>query len=166
MLFHSIDFAVFLPIVFVLYWFFCKGNLKLQNLLITIASFIFYGWWDWRFLLFIIASIVVDFGVGLQLHKTQNQVVRKRWLWFSILANLGMLGYFKYFNFFAKRFSEAFTFFGSGIEWETLNIILPIGISFYTFQTLSYTIDIYRKELKPTKDFIAFSNSGRLKNPT
>lgn len=157
MLFNSIDFAVFLPLVFILYWFLADRNLKLQNLLIVTASYVFYGWWDWRFLLLIFISTSVDYSIGIGLKKEVNLKRRKFFLWSSILINLGILGFFKYYNFFLDNFTIAFSFFGSEIKPNTLNIILPVGISFYTFQTLSYTIDVYKRRLEPTKDFIAFS---------
>ena len=157
MLFNSIDFAIFLPIVFILYWFVTNKNLKLQNFLIVSASYLFYGWWDWRFLSLILFSTIVDFTIGRQLKKEENQRNRKALLWTSILINLGFLGFFKYYNFFLDNFITAFSFFGQNIQANSLNIILPVGISFYTFQTLSYTIDVYKRNLEPTKDFIAFS---------
>ena len=157
MLFNSIDFAFFLPTVFILYWFVTYKNLKLQNLLIVISSYVFYGWWDWRFLSLILFSTIVDYTVGLQLSKQEDNTKRKILLWISILVNLGFLGFFKYYNFFLDNFITAFSFFGRDIQANSLNIILPVGISFYTFQTLSYTIDVYKKKLEPTKDFIAFS---------
>ncbi|MCP4520090.1 MAG: MBOAT family protein [Cytophagales bacterium] len=157
MLFNSIDFAIFLPIVFILYWFVTNKNLKQQNLLILIASYIFYGWWDWRFLSLILFSTIVDFTIGKKLKFEKNETKRKALLWASILVNLGFLGYFKYYNFFLDNFISAFSFFGSEINPSSLNIILPVGISFYTFQTLSYTIDVYKKNLEATEDFIAFS---------
>jgi D-alanyl-lipoteichoic acid acyltransferase DltB (MBOAT superfamily) len=157
MLFNSIDFAIFLPIVFILYWFVTNKNLKLQNLLIVAASYLFYGWWDWRFLSLIIFSTMVDFTVGQKLRKAENQLTRKALLWTSILVNLGFLAFFKYYNFFLDNFITAFSFFGQDIQSNSLNIILPVGISFYTFQTLSYTIDVYKRKLEPTNDLIAFS---------
>ncbi|CAM4316891.1 MBOAT family O-acyltransferase [Gillisia limnaea] len=157
MLFNSIDFAIFLPIVFVLYWFVVNKNLKHQNILIALASYVFYGWWDWRFLALILFSTLVDYGIGVSLGKEHNLNRRKILLWISILVNLGFLGFFKYYNFFIDNFKSAFTFFGSAINANSLNIILPVGISFYTFQTLSYTIDVYKKRLEPTKDFISFA---------
>ena len=156
MLFNSIDFAVFLPIVFFLYWFALQKNLKSQNILIVIASYVFYGWWDWRFLALILFSTLVDFWVGRQMESPSARK-RKMLLFISISVNLGFLGFFKYYNFFVDSFIEAFSFFGSDIKPNSLNIILPVGISFYTFQTLSYSIDVYRKKLEPTKDFVAFA---------
>ena len=157
MLFNSIDFAIFLPIVFILYWFVTNKNLKLQNFLIVAASYLFYGWWDWRFLSLILFSTIVDYSVGLGLLKQENLTKRKILLWTSIIVNLGFLGFFKYYNFFLDNFITAFSFFGTGIKANSLNIILPVGISFYTFQTLSYSIDVYKRKLEPTNDFIAFS---------
>jgi D-alanyl-lipoteichoic acid acyltransferase DltB (MBOAT superfamily) len=157
MLFNSIDFAVFLPIVFLLYWFVFNRNIRLRNLLIVVASYVFYGWWDWRFLSLIIFSTSVDYSVGYRLSKVDNVVGRNVLLWISILVNLGFLGFFKYYNFFLDNFVAAFSFFGHNFSGHFLNIILPVGISFYTFQTLSYTIDVYKNKLEPTNDFIAFS---------
>ena len=157
MLFNSIDFAIFLPIVFILYWFVVNKNLKYQNFLVLLASYLFYGWWDWRFLILIIFSTVVDYSIGRKLKKENAEVKRKFLLWMSIIVNLGFLGFFKYYNFFLDNFITAFSFFGTTINASSLNIILPVGISFYTFQTLSYTIDVYRQKIEPTKDFIAFS---------
>ena len=157
MLFNSIDFAIFLPIVFILYWFVTYKNLSLQNFLIVVASYIFYGWWDWRFLSLILFSTLVDYSVGRRLLKEDNQNKRKILLWTSILVNLGFLGFFKYYNFFLDNFITSFSFFGMQIKANSLNIILPVGISFYTFQTLSYTIDVYKRKLEPTKNFIAFA---------
>lgn len=156
MLFNSIDFAIFLPIVFLLYWFVANKNLKFQNFLLLVASYVFYAWWDWRFLSLIVFSSAVDYLVGIGLSKTEKSQKRKALLMLSIFVNLGFLGFFKYFNFFSESFSEAFTLIGHPFEASRLNIILPVGISFYTFQTLSYSIDVYRKKLDPTKDVIAF----------
>ncbi|MBN8707536.1 MAG: MBOAT family protein [Bacteroidetes bacterium] len=157
MLFNSIDFAIFLPIVFLLYWFVANKNLRLQNFLIVAASYLFYGWWDWRFLSLILFSSLIDYFVGLGLLKQENLIKRKILLWTSIIVNLGFLGFFKYYNFFLDNFVAAFSFFGTEINANSLNIILPVGISFYTFQTLSYSVDVYKRKLEPTKDFIAFS---------
>jgi len=157
MLFNSIDFAIFLPIVFILYWFVLNKNLKLQNFLIVVASYLFYGWWDWRFLLLILFSTIIDYSIGRKLSTEENQTKRKVLLWTSILVNLGFLGFFKYYNFFLDNFITAFSFFGTEIDVQGLNIILPVGISFYTFQTLSYTIDVYKRKLEPSQDFVAFT---------
>ncbi|MFK8061308.1 MAG: MBOAT family protein, partial [Polaribacter sp.] len=157
MLFNSLDFALFLPITFLLYWYVFKKSLKIQNLFLLIASYIFYGWWDYRFLALIIFSTLVDYFIGINLQKESNQRKRKYLLWLSIIVNLGFLGFFKYFNFFIDNFVSAFSFFGKEIGVSSLNIILPVGISFYTFQTLSYTIDVYKNTLKPTHNFIVFA---------
>jgi D-alanyl-lipoteichoic acid acyltransferase DltB (MBOAT superfamily) len=157
MLFNSIDFAVFLPIVFSIYWFITNKSLNLQNLFVLIVSYIFYGWWDWRFLILIFFSTLVDFSIGKCLKNETNQLKRKIYLITSITVNLGLLGFFKYYNFFAENFMLAFSFFGNDISLNTINVVLPVGISFYTFQTLSYSIDVYRRKLSPTTDFIAFS---------
>lgn len=157
MLFNTIDFAVFLPIVFLLYWFVFQRNLKGQNLLIVVSSYIFYGWWDWRFLFLIAISTVIDYYVGLRLKQQDSESDRKKLVALSLVSNLGLLGLFKYFNFFIDNFVSAFSLFGITLSENNLNIILPVGISFYTFQTLSYTIDVYRKKLEPTQDFISFA---------
>ncbi|WP_306456236.1 MBOAT family O-acyltransferase [Winogradskyella undariae] len=132
-------------------------NLTLRNILILVASYTFYGWWDWRFLFLIAISTLVDFYVGKHMHKTEDRNKRKQLLFISLFVNLGFLVYFKYTNFFIESFVDSFRLFGKELEVSTLNIILPVGISFYTFQTLSYTIDIYRKQLKATNNIIAFS---------
>lgn len=155
MLFNSLDFAVFFPIVFVLYWL-VSNNLRWRNILILASSYVFYGWWDWRFLFLIAISSIVDFYVGQKLYKENTVKNRKRLLFISLIINLGLLGYFKYTNFFIDTFVDSFRLFGKELEITSISIILPVGISFYTFQTLSYTIDIYRKQLKPTKDWLSF----------
>ncbi|MDC7997315.1 MBOAT family O-acyltransferase [Gilvibacter sediminis] len=157
MLFNSLDFAIFLPIVFLLYWYVLNNNLRSQNFLIVVASYVFYGWWDWRFLSLIVFSTMVDYLVGRRLKTEENKGKRKVLLWTSILVNLGFLGFFKYYNFFLDNFVSAFSFFGMEISASSLNIILPVGISFYTFQTLSYTIDVYKRKLEPTEDIVAFA---------
>jgi len=156
MLFNSIEFAIFLPIVFILYWFFANKNLKLQNLLLLGASYFFYAWWDWRFLSLIIFSSTIDYIVGLKLLESTDERKRKILLLTSIFVNIGFLGFFKYFNFFSESFAQAFTLLGQPFEASRLNIILPVGISFYTFQTLSYSIDVYKRKIEPTKDIISF----------
>ena len=157
MFFNSIDFAIFLPIVFFLYWFVINKNIKLQNAFLVAASYLFYGWWDWRFLSLIIFSTIIDYWVGRLLANENKLNKRKLLLWISILVNLGFLGFFKYYNFFLDNFIQAFSFLGNSMSARSLNIILPVGISFYTFQTLSYSIDVYRKKLEPTRDIIAFA---------
>lgn len=158
MLFNSIDFMIFLPVVFTLYWLIGGRNIGRQNLLIVSASYIFYGWWDWRFLILIFISTVIDYSTGFMIYRNKEQARRKFLLCFSIFANIGFLLYFKYCNFFIDSFVDVFSFFGNDISAASLNVVLPVGISFYTFQTLSYSIDIYRKKIKPETNFIAFAS--------
>ncbi|MCF4102649.1 MBOAT family protein [Gillisia sp. M10.2A] len=157
MLFNSLDFAIFLPVVFILYWFVFNRNLKHQNLLVAVSSYVFYGWWDYRFLSLIIFSTILDYWIGRGIVHTSLPKQKKILLWISIIINLGFLGIFKYYNFFIDNFRSAFSFLGYEINTNSLNIILPVGISFYTFQTLSYSIDVYKGNLKPTNDFIKFA---------
>ena len=157
MLFNSIDFAIFLPVVFFLYWFVFNNSLKVQNAFIVVASYVFYGWWDWRFLSLIFFSTIIDYTVGLALSKQEDRLKRRLLLMTSIFVNLGFLGFFKYYNFFLDNFITSFNFLGIPVNAQGLNIVLPVGISFYTFQTMSYTIDVYRRKLEPTGDFIAFT---------
>ncbi|MDA8696126.1 MBOAT family protein [Flavobacteriales bacterium] len=156
MLFNSPEFLLFLPIIFGLYWFVTQRNLKAQNLLLLLASYVFYGWWDWRFLGLIALSTVVDFLVGIRIEEAPDKARKKRWLWVSLAVNLGILGYFKYANFFIENWISAWQSLGVTMHASTLQVILPVGISFYTFQTLSYSIDIYRGNLKATRDPVAF----------
>jgi alginate O-acetyltransferase complex protein AlgI len=156
-LFNSIEFLVFLPTVFILYWFVTKKSIIYQNILLVVASYIFYGWWDYRFLSLIIFSTVIDYIIGNRIGLASLERKRKILLWISILSNLGILFTFKYYNFFIESWIYAFEQVGWHINAHTINIVLPVGISFYTFQTMSYTIDIFRKKLEPTKDFIAFA---------
>lgn len=157
MLFNSIEFLFFLPIVFVLYWFVFNKQLRAQNILLLLASYLFYGWWDWRFLFLLLISTCLDYFVALAIQNSQDVSKRKLFLGISLIGNLGMLGFFKYYNFFVQSWIDAWSSIGVTMEATTLNVILPVGISFYTFQTLSYTIDVYRNEMKPTKNFIDFA---------
>ena len=157
MLFNSIDFAVFFPVVFFLYWFATGKNLRLQNILIVLASYVFYGWWDYRFVGLIILSTLTDYTAGILLSGTQDTAKRKWLLFISVLVNVSILGFFKYCNFFIGSFIAAFSFFGMELQPYHVNIILPVGISFYTFQTMSYTIDVYKRKFEPTRDFISFA---------
>jgi D-alanyl-lipoteichoic acid acyltransferase DltB (MBOAT superfamily) len=157
MLFNSISFLIFLPVVFILYWGLFKRSLKLQNIFLLLASYLFYGWWDYRFLALIAASTLVDFFVGRFLQKTGNEIHRKILLGLSLAFNLGLLGFFKYYNFFIESWIDSWSNLGVEMQVSSLNIILPVGISFYTFQTLSYTIDVYRRKIEPTSDIINFS---------
>ncbi|MGB5157630.1 MAG: MBOAT family O-acyltransferase [Desulfobacterales bacterium] len=154
MLFNSLVFIVFITIVFLVY---PRLHLRAQNIFLLIASYVFYGYWDWRFTFLLLISTVVDFWVGRQLKVTEKQRNRKFLLLISIAVNLGILGFFKYFNFFVESASSLLTSVGFQANMPVLQIILPIGISFYTFKTLTYTIDIYRRQITPTKDFIAYA---------
>ncbi len=156
MLFNSFLFGVFFVFVFGVYWFLLNKKLKLQNLFLLVASYVFYGVWDWRFLGLIALSSSVDYLLGIQIDKTENPKRRKTFLFMSIGLNIGLLFVFKYFNFFADNLINLFNLFGFNPDRLTIDLLLPVGISFYTFQTLSYTIDIYKRQLKPTHDPIAF----------
>ncbi len=156
MLFNTLDFAIFLPIVLVLYWTVFNRSLRWQNLFLVVVSYIFYSFWDWRFLSLIFMSSVVDFTVGRALVKTSSQPRRKLLLYVSLFFNLGLLVVFKYFNFFVETFVDSFALFGTSFNVNTWSILLPVGISFYTFQTLSYTIDIYKGKITATRDPVAF----------
>lgn len=156
MTFQTLEYLIFLPIVFLLYWTLCRGNKTLQNGLLVIASLVFYGWWDWRFLGLLLLTALSTFYAGGLMGKTEDQKKRK---WISIGAivlNIGILFYFKYFNFFVQSFIDAFALFGADMNVSTLKILLPVGISFYTFSALSYSIDVYQKKIEPTKDVLAY----------
>ncbi|MCE2612460.1 MBOAT family protein [Flavobacteriaceae bacterium D16] len=158
MLFNSLAYFIFLPVVFCVYWLIGSKRLKAQNFFLLLASYTFYGWWDFRFLSLIFLSTLVDFVVGRKMAALENRKIKWQWLWVSILFNLSMLGFFKYYNFFVDSFIASFLSDNActSTVWS-LNIILPVGISFYTFQTLSYSLDIYKNKLKPTRDFLAFA---------
>lgn len=157
MLFNSIDFAIFLPIVFILYWFVTNKSLTAQNILLLLSSYFFYACWDWRFLFLLIFSTLLDYYTGIKMSEAKNQRLKKSWFWLSISVNLGFLGVFKYYNFFAESFAEAIGNFGIHAEIWTLQVILPVGISFYTFHGLSYVIDIYKNRIKAERNFIDYS---------
>jgi alginate O-acetyltransferase complex protein AlgI len=157
MLFNSIDFAIFLPIVFILYWFATNKSLRLQNALLLIASYYFYACWDWRFLFLLMFSTLLDYYTGLKMSEAETQKNKKFWFWLSITVNLGFLGVFKYYNFFADSFAEALSHLGIHLDPWTLNVILPVGISFYTFHGLSYVIDIYKDRIKAEKNFVDYA---------
>ena len=156
MLFNSFDFLLFLPIVFLLYWFVFKSR-KIQNLFLVAASYVFYGWWDWRFLFLIAITSICSYASGILLERYEG---RRKWQWMvsfaNITLNLLILGVFKYYNFFMESFEGLFRSIGYQIDWVTLDVILPVGISFYTFQALSYTIDVYKKKLPATHDIVEF----------
>ena len=156
MLFNSLPFIIFLPLVFALYWLLQRRHVNFQNCLLLAASYVFYGWWDYRFLSLIFISSLVDFLVGLALNREKRSGYRKLLLILSLAVNLGILGFFKYYGFFVESFADLVQALGLQPNISTLRIILPIGISFYTFQTLSYSIDLYRRRIQATKDPISF----------
>lgn len=157
MLFNSIGFGLFFSTVFVMYWYIFNKSLKQQNLFLLIVSLFFYSCWDWRFLFLLLFSISLDFFLGNQIYIANNPTKKKILLWLSIIVNLGALGFFKYYNFFIDNFTDFLSLFGfKGNNWA-LKIILPIGISFYTFHGLSYVIDIYKDKIKPIKSIIDYS---------
>jgi alginate O-acetyltransferase complex protein AlgI len=157
MFFNSINFAIFLLIVFIFYWFVTNTNLKFQNILLLTASYFFYACWDWRFLFLLVFSTLLDYCTGIKISEAKNDNNKKLWLWLSISVNLGFLGFFKYYNFFATSFADAISNFGLQVNPWTLQVILPVGISFYTFHGLSYVFDIYKNKIKAEKNFINYS---------
>ena len=154
MLFNSFLFIFFFAIVYMLY---CLLNHRWQNRMLLLASYIFYGAWDWRFLSLILISTILDYFCGIKIYETEDKRRRKFFVALSIIGNLSILGFFKYFNFFAVNLKLLLGQFGITIHPSFLHIILPVGISFYTFQTMSYSLDIYRKQMKPTKNFLDFA---------
>ncbi|MDB4919459.1 MAG: acyltransferase [Mucilaginibacter sp.] len=157
MLFNSLTFALFLPVVFILYWILNKHSLKYQNILLLTASYYFYSYWDYRFLFLLIFSTLLDYFTGIKMSEAKNHKSKKFWLWLSICVNLGFLGIFKYYNFFAQSFVDSFSHLGIRMQLTTLNVVLPVGISFYTFHGLSYVLDIYNNRIKPERNFIDYS---------
>ncbi|MCV9932235.1 MBOAT family protein [Flavobacterium sp. LS1R47] len=157
MFFNSINFAIFLPIVFIFYWFVTNKSLKFQNILLLSSSYFFYACWDWRFLFLLMFSTLLDYYTGLKMDDTESKKAKKVWFWLSICINLGFLGVFKYYNFFAESFAEAVSNLGLQVNPWTLKVILPVGISFYTFHGLSYVIDVYKGRIKAEKNFIDYS---------
>ncbi len=157
MLFNSLGFAIFLPVVFLLYWFATGNNFKKQNILLLTASYYFYACWDWRFLFLLIFSTLLDYFTGLKMSEAPSKTKKKFWFWLSVIVNLGFLGVFKYFNFFATSFADALAQVGLHVNVWTLRVVLPVGISFYTFHGLSYVIDIYNDKIKAEKNFIEYA---------
>lgn len=156
MLFNSIEFLLYLPIVFLLYWFVFK-SLRWQNLFVVIASYVFYGWWDWRFLLLIALTTFCSYLSGIIIERYEGSRQKQKWVSASnIILNLAILCLFKYCNFFGENLAILLRSLGWEADWITLDILLPVGISFYTFQALSYTIDVYQHKIKPTHDIVAF----------
>ena len=156
MLFNSLDFGVFLVIVFTMYWIIGSKRRVAQNVLILVASYVFYGLWDWRFLSLILGSSIVDYIAALYLHRSNKKTVRRFWLGFSMFWNLGVLFVFKYMNFFLDNFYSLFDLEVIPGEYTIWNIIIPVGLSFYTFQTMGYTIDVYRRKFEPNKNLLNF----------
>jgi len=157
MFFNSLQFAIFLPIVFVLYWFVFNKNKAQQNAVLIIASYYFYSCWDWRFLFLLLFSTFLDYYTGLQIERSNTSKIKKFWFWLSITVNLGFLGVFKYFDFFSVSFAEMGRNLGIEMDPFLLHLILPVGISFYTFHGLSYVIDIYNDRISSEKNFIDYA---------
>lgn len=156
MLFNSFSFLILLAAVAAAH-FLLRGGCKRQNVLLLLASYFFYSCWDYRFLSLILFSTVVNFFSARVIEREEQEQIRRRWLIFAVAVNLGILGFFKYFNFFASSFAEVLSAIGLSAEWTTLQIILPVGISFFTFQTLSYTVDVYRRKERATDSLLNFS---------
>jgi D-alanyl-lipoteichoic acid acyltransferase DltB (MBOAT superfamily) len=157
MLFNSLSFAFFLPIVFTLFWVIGSNRLRSQNILLILASYCFYACWDWRFLILLVFSTFLDFFSGIKIYHANSQQSKKIWLLISVAINLGILGVFKYYNFFASSFADALSLLGINVNMSSLEVILPVGISFYTFHGLSYVLDIYNKKIEYERDFINYS---------
>ncbi|RYG41043.1 MAG: MBOAT family protein, partial [Chitinophagaceae bacterium] len=157
MFFNSFAYAFFLPLVFVLYWFPLRHNRYIQNVLLLCASYFFYACWDWRFLFLLIFSTALDYKCGLLIQESSSTRERKTWLWLSIVINLSFLGVFKYYDFFAVSFAETMSEIGFQVNPGLLQVILPVGISFYTFHGLSYVIDIYKGRIKAEKSIVDYS---------
>jgi alginate O-acetyltransferase complex protein AlgI len=155
MLFNSPEYALFLPLAVLLYWSFAY-SVRAQNALLLVASYLFYGWWDWRFLGLLFVTSVIDYCVGLGIERADDKRTKRLILVWSLVANLGTLGFFKYYNFFVGSFTEAFASLGIELHAATLQVILPVGVSFYTFQALTYTVGVYRGTVKPTRDLMTF----------
>lgn len=157
MLFNTLNYAFFLPIVFVLYWYSGTKSLKIQNILLLLASYFFYACWDWRFLFLLIFSTGLDYFTGIKMFESKTKKSKQFWFWLSIIINLGFLGVFKYYNFFATSFADALSSLGIQTNFWILQVILPVGISFYTFHGLSYVIDIYKDRIQPERNVVDYS---------
>ena len=156
MTFQSVEYLIFLPIVFLLYWTICRKSKDRQNVLIVIASLVFYAWCDWRCLGLLLITALSTYVAGGLIAKTENNNRRRTLLIGTLMLNLGVLFFFKYFNFFVQAFAGSLSLFGADIQTSTLKIILPVGISFYTFTALSYTIDVYLRKIERTRDILAY----------
>ncbi len=157
MLFNSLGFALFFPVVFFLYWFVARNNLKAQNFILLVSSYFFYACWDYRFLFLLVFSTFLDYYTGIKIHEAGSRASKRLWLLISVVVNLGFLGFFKYYNFFVGSFAEVMNSVGFKPDIWTLNIILPVGISFYTFHGMSYVFDIYNNKVVPRKNFVNYS---------
>ena len=157
MLFNSLGYLFFLPIVFLIYWFLNNKKLQYQNIFLLIVSYYFYSCWDWRFLFLLIFSTALDYFTAIKMFESKTDKMKKVWFWLSIFINLGFLGVFKYYNFFADSFTEALSNIGLQANFWTIQVILPIGISFYTFHGLSYVIDIYKGRITPERNVVSYS---------
>ena len=157
MLFNSINFLLFLPVVFAIYWYLNNRNFQLQNIFLLLASYFFYAFWNWHFLFLLIFSTALDYFTGIKMHNAKSVIHKKIWFWLSISINLGFLGIFKYYNFFANSFAITLEKLGFHASFFTLEVILPVGISFYTFHGLSYVIDIYKNRIEPEHNIISYS---------
>jgi D-alanyl-lipoteichoic acid acyltransferase DltB (MBOAT superfamily) len=157
MLFNSIDFAIFLPIVFALYWLIPNKKITVQNILLLVASYFFYACWDFNFMFLLMFSTLLDYFSGIMMFDAKTLFRKKFWFWLSIIINLGFLGVFKYYNFFIESFAEGLGLLGIQANYSTLAVILPVGISFYTFHGLSYVIDIYYDKIKPERNFVDYA---------
>ena len=157
MLFNSVNYAIFLPVVFFLYWFGTGRNLKVQNILLLVASYFFYASWNYKFMFLLMFSTMLDYYTGIKIHEAEGRKRKLFWLWLSITINLGFLGVFKYYNFFADSFADALALLGFHADFVTLKVILPVGISFYTFHGLSYVFDLYHDKIKPERNFVHYA---------
>lgn len=157
MLFNSLGFAIFLPLIFTVYWLLAGQKLKWQNILLLVASYYFYASWDWRFLGLLIFSTLLDYFTGSKIFTAKSQIEKKTWLWLSLFINLGILAVFKYYNFFAVSLADSLSHLGWQVNFWTLQVILPLGISFYTFHGLSYVLDIYKGKIKPSPSFLNYA---------
>lgn len=157
MFFNSLHFAIFLPLVFILYWYVGRSSKKMQNIILILASYYFYSCWDWRFLFLLVFSTFLDYFTALKVEQSQKESTRKIWFWVSVSINLGFLGIFKYYDFFAVSMANLLNSLGFQASPLLLKLVLPVGISFYTFHGLSYLIDIYLKRIKSERNFIDYS---------
>ena len=156
MVFNSLAFAIFFIVIFFLYWFVFNRNLKIQNFFILFMSYLFYAWWDWRFLSLLAGSSIINYFLGIYIHKTGNEKRRRFLLFLGLLQGLGFLLFFKYFNFFITSLTDTFLIFNISLNIHTLYLILPLGISFYTFRTIGYLLDVESGKIKPTTDGVVF----------